>query len=595
MKKCQRPASHNFRETAVHSPFRFFGRLLDTLNIALCLYDGNDNALLWNSAFFKFFPEHAGHIHAGEHYSDNLRRFYKSRLDAGQLRDIERYVEEGVARHRAQSMPYMFQHRGLWLKVSSLPVPGVGRIRVWVQVPPPRPMELAATGKGCVAVEHETDRLDVALIEDIADGISVAGADHRIISVNEHFMLLYGLSDRKSVIGRSFAEVFAAIWTNAHAGTQEAEMQERLRSLEESIRFAGAPFEVPLPNSRWMRVVAHRTKDGSEYWIHTDISQLKLRQKELEVAEQRARESEKLYRLLADYSSDVIIGLDSAMCVRYVSPSITAMLGYRPDELADKPWAAVLHPAYPDSHESGGGESLSPATFRATGKDGKIVWLEKTISPVPEGETEDAIRYVFHLRNVTQRVEIERRLQLAYQEVERLASIDSLSGLANRRILDETLEREWRRMRREELPLSLLMIDIDHFKLLNDRFGHQTGDECIRLLGETMRSIVRRPGDLCARYGGEEFAVLLPNTEADQAYRIAEKIRVRAGTIGPRAGKDVQLSVSVGVATIVPSGDTPSGAMIVQQADSALYEAKRLGRNRVVCATTPTSDKVAAA
>ena len=579
----------------MHSPFRFFGRLLDTLNIALCLYDGNDNALLWNSAFFKFFPEHAGHIHAGEHYSENLRRFYRTRLDAGQMHDIERYVGEGVARHRAQSMPYMFQHRGLWLKVSSLPVPGVGRIRVWVQVPPPRAKEHAAASQGCVAVEHETDRLDVALIEDIADGISVAGADHRIISVNDHFMLLYGLSDRKSVIGRSFEEIFAAIWTSAHASMPKAEMQERLRSLKESIRFAGAPFELPLPDNRWMRVVAHRTKDGSEYWIHTDISQLKLRQKELEVAEQHARESEKLYRLLADYSSDVIIGLDSAMCVRYVSPSITAMLGYRPDELAGKPWTAVLHPAYPDSHESGGGETLSPATFRATHKDGKIVWLEKTISPVPEGDTEDAIRYVFHLRNVTQRVEIERRLQLAYQEVERLASIDSLSGLANRRILDETLEREWRRMRREELPLSLLMIDIDHFKLLNDRFGHQTGDECIRLLGETMRSIARRPGDLCARYGGEEFAVLLPNTEADQAYRIAEKIRVRAGAIGPRAGKDVQLSVSVGVATVAPGVDTSSGAIIVRQADSALYEAKRLGRNQVVCVTAPRSGEVAIA
>ena len=110
---------------------RALGDTLDGLDVALCAFDDSDRTLAWNSTFFKFFPEHAGHVYVGEPYEANLRRFYTQRLDAQELPNIERYITAGVERHRAQTRPYSFEHRGLRVHVSSLPIDGVGRVRVW--------------------------------------------------------------------------------------------------------------------------------------------------------------------------------------------------------------------------------------------------------------------------------------------------------------------------------------------------------------------------------------------------------------------------------------------------------------------------------
>lgn len=107
------------------------GETLDGLDVALCAFDDDDRSIAWNRTFFKFFPEHEGQVHVGEPYRDNLRRFYAQRLDAHELPNIERYIDAGLERHRAQTRPYSFQHRGLRVHVSSLPVPGLGRVRMW--------------------------------------------------------------------------------------------------------------------------------------------------------------------------------------------------------------------------------------------------------------------------------------------------------------------------------------------------------------------------------------------------------------------------------------------------------------------------------
>jgi diguanylate cyclase (GGDEF)-like protein len=152
--------------------------------------------------------------------------------------------------------------------------------------------------------------------------------------------------------------------------------------------------------------------------------------------------------------------------------------------------------------------------------------------------------------------------------------LDGLTGIANRRRFDEALDVEWRRGVRSHAPLSLLMIDIDGFKHFNDAHGHQAGDDCLCRVGAILVESLNRAGDLVARYGGEEFAVLLPETDAEHARRVAEILRERVAAAAP-------VTVSVGVSTIVPD---LSGApfVLVSDADAALYEAKRSGRNRVV-------------
>ncbi len=122
------------------------------------------------------------------------------------------------------------------------------------------------------------------------------------------------------------------------------------------------------------------------------------------------------------------------------------------------------------------------------------------------------------------RRELRRRYR-AERELAQLASVDSLTGLANRRTLDETLQQEWLRAQRSGQPLSVLMIDADHFKAFNDRHGHQRGDEALRTLAQLISKHVRRPADLAARYGGEEFSVVLPETTTAGAFTMAQNIR----------------------------------------------------------------------
>jgi len=162
-----------------------------------------------------------------------------------------------------------------------------------------------------------------------------------------------------------------------------------------------------------------------------------------------------------------------------------------------------------------------------------------------------------------------------------LARQDRLSQLANRLGFDEALASTWRRAMRERRPLSLVMIDVDHFKEFNDCYGHLEGDKVLTAIGSAIGGAIRRPDDIAARYGGEEFAVLLPNTDAEGAVRIAEAIRanVRAIAMPHERSSHRFVTVSVGAATIIPSKDMMPGTLI-RNADRALYAAKARGRNK---------------
>ncbi|WP_268799771.1 sensor domain-containing diguanylate cyclase [Pseudomonas huanghezhanensis] len=168
----------------------------------------------------------------------------------------------------------------------------------------------------------------------------------------------------------------------------------------------------------------------------------------------------------------------------------------------------------------------------------------------------------------------------AERELAELASTDGLTGLANRRRLDQVLKQEWSRGSRSGLPLSLLMIDVDHFKAFNDRHGHHGGDEALRQVAETIGGTVRRPGDLAARYGGEEFSVVLPETGLEGAKVIAQRIREAVEALPRFANDPDSITVSIGLASYTPTA-SESHALLFVAADKALYQAKKNGRNRV--------------
>jgi two-component system, chemotaxis family, response regulator WspR len=178
--------------------------------------------------------------------------------------------------------------------------------------------------------------------------------------------------------------------------------------------------------------------------------------------------------------------------------------------------------------------------------------------------------------------ELGRQLAEKNAILERLSSLDGLTGIANRRRFDEALDLEWRRARREGSKLSLILIDVDYFKRFNDHYGHLAGDDCLRQVAASLADVVHRPGDLVARYGGEEFVILLPSTDETGVEIVAEQLRARVETLClPHARSEVAecVTISLGCAT-VRATDDQGGAGLVAAADSALYEAKRAGRNR---------------
>ncbi len=185
--------------------------------------------------------------------------------------------------------------------------------------------------------------------------------------------------------------------------------------------------------------------------------------------------------------------------------------------------------------------------------------------------------------DISERKRAEQALQAANEELARLSQTDGLTGLANRRRFDEVLDAEWRRLRREGRPLSLLLGDVDHFKKYNDALGHQAGDRCLAAVAQAIRAAARRPADLAARYGGEEFVVVLPGTPAEGARQVGERVRAEVERLGlphPASAVAGHVTLSIGAATLIP-GEGPPGDL-TRLADEALYRAKALGRNRVV-------------
>lgn len=192
------------------------------------------------------------------------------------------------------------------------------------------------------------------------------------------------------------------------------------------------------------------------------------------------------------------------------------------------------------------------------------------------------ILVISYLQNTNQI--LQAKVKEKTSALNRLAHLDGLTELANRRCFDQNLEQEWRRMERQQRPLALMMCDVDYFKRYNDAYGHQAGDRCLQKIARAIHLNVRRTGDLATRYGGEEFAVIMPNTDHRQAYIVAEKVH--------RAMLELQIehhhsdianhvTLSIGIASTIPQGIFhPTN--LVRLADAALYEAKVNGRNQII-------------
>lgn len=303
--------------------------------------------------------------------------------------------------------------------------------------------------------------------------------------------------------------------------------------------------------------------------------------------ERLALESEQRYRMLAEHSRDIIILglLDGTR--KYVSPASREVLGWSPEEMLGNTFVDLAHPDdLAAIHEQmrllAEGEDTNGVTYRMRTKDGGYKWLESNLRPYPDPLTGEIIGFVNVARDIQKRKTDEETLQKAYHTLEALATVDGLTGIANRRRFGDVLNQEWRRAGRAGLPISLVLLDVDYFKSYNDLYGHVRGDSCLKQIAEAAQDVIGRPADVVARFGGEEFAIVLPNTESCGAADIAEQLRqaVEHRALKHEKNPPGVVTISAGYATLIPAHGSKA-TVLIEAADSALYKAKRNGRNRV--------------
>jgi diguanylate cyclase (GGDEF)-like protein/PAS domain S-box-containing protein len=325
---------------------------------------------------------------------------------------------------------------------------------------------------------------------------------------------------------------------------------------------------------------------GCAIGFYVDLSAQKAVELRLAHAEQSAREREILYPVLLELTQEMIVltGVDGRR--NFVSPAVLPLTGWTQEEFLAKRTEDTVHPAdlakvLAARTRCVAGSRRERIQYRTLRKNGTWLWIEATAACYRDPKTQTPLGYVATMRDSTEEQAEDARRTQREALLEQQARFDHLTRVANRHVFYTALSDEARRQTRRTQSLSLLLVDIDHFKLFNDRYGHLEGDRVLRQVADILKLTASRVADLVARFGGEEFVLLLPMTDAAGARTIAEKIltAVRTEAIPHLDSPSGALTVSVGVACWRGSSLIDRDELLLN-ADKALYSAKKQGRDR---------------
>ena len=296
-----------------------------------------------------------------------------------------------------------------------------------------------------------------------------------------------------------------------------------------------------------------------------------------------------VYKTLLESTKAIPWKIDwTTMQFAYIGPQIEPLLGWSQESwVTANDWAMRIHPDDRDyvvnfciSQSKAGVDH--EADYRALTKDNGYVWIRDVVHVVrrENGEVDSLIGFMF---DISERKKTEEKLLALQKELEALSYKDGLTGIANRRRFDSSLEMEWQSAHSSRAPLSLILIDVDFFKQYNDLYGHTEGDKCLIDVAQSLSLALVGQRDLVARYGGEEFVILLPETGAEGAAIVAQRCQRLIDKLAiehKQSPNGERVTVSIGVGTVVPrTGIKPTE--FVQSVDRQLYAAKQGGRNRV--------------
>jgi diguanylate cyclase (GGDEF)-like protein/PAS domain S-box-containing protein len=569
---------------------------LDAMDAGIVLYDAQDRLVLCNRNFRALYPALAPRLVPGLRFESLLREAIAQGLVPEAQGDVEAFIARRVKQHHEPGAPLLRRMAdGRWRRISEQRLADGSLLAFSIDV-----TELVEKERALEQARAEAllsrERLEDA-IEALPDGFALYDAEDRLVVSNQRYREIYGLTAPAIRPGTTFE---AILRYGLARGQYPAADGQELTWLEERLyrhRHADQPILQELPGNRWLRIEERPTRLGGVAGVRVDVTELVQREQQLQQVNARLAESRAQLHAVIGTAMSAILTLDETGAVLSANPATAAIFGWSEAELLGRD-IRTLVPELPPGQGPDPLAMLSarpgdprrsataPQDIRARHRDGHAVVVQLALSRL---EAAGEARFVALFTDLSEREAYAQALRDANAQLAHLSETDALTGIANRRRFDRSLQEEWQRSRRHGQPLSLLIIDVDHFKRYNDSLGHPRGDHCLREIAEVIKGSARRAGDLAARYGGEEFALLLPHTGADEARLIAQaciEALDAAELPHPDSPLSAHVTLSIGVASLTQAvaGGAAAADALVDAADAAVYAAKRAGRHRAVLA-----------
>jgi diguanylate cyclase (GGDEF)-like protein len=561
---------------------------VDAMPAGLDIYDEHDRLVLCNGFMANLRPHLPVQTSLGKTYEELLREGLKHGIpeEARGQEDLWLAHEMALRGHRPGPEVRHYPN-GAWMHMHESRTPSGMTVVVRLDI-----SDLIEQRQKVEAARQESQRIRQLLeraVEALPVSIEIFDEQDRLVLYNQQLSRMYPHLDYAEHLGSQFVDILRHSVKRglipSAVGREEAWIAERLS--EHGSRTS--TLVQRLADGRWINIYETRTPENYVVAVRLDITDLIEQRQALEAAQDSAQQARQLlqdaveslpegfalfdaddklvvcnaqYRRLYPISAPMIVpGSTFEQIARY-----GAERGQYLDAVGnEEQWLAQRLA----DHQAAQHSVLQRLT------DGR--WVQADERRTPQGGIA-GVR-----TDVTQLVRKEQELAAANAQLALLSTTDGVTGIGNRRRFDERLATEWLRCGRHLTPLSVILIDIDHFKLYNDHFGHLAGDECLRRVAQLLQSMIRRADEVAARYGGEEFVLLLPDVALADAVVVAQRCMDSlrdAALAHPHSPTAPVLTLSMGIASMVPSAGTGSDTLL-QAADAALYRAKNGGRNRL--------------
>jgi len=552
------------------------------------LWDRRDRLIICNQRLREQYPSLADQLVPGAKLDELLRHALHGGAIPAAIGNETSWLEERLARRGQQEQPVVEEYGGRWTHIHERRTPSGFTVGIRLDV-----TELIQTQQALAEAkaqaQHDRQLLERA-IDAMPAGIEIYDEHERLVMVNQRLANWQPHLHQSRAYGQTLESLLRAAQQadqlpQEALGREDEWLAQRLALRSQNGDRQDLTLLGRMPGGLWLKTSQTRTPEGFVLMVHQDVSDLIHK-------EQALKASQAQLQAIIGTAGVAILTIDGAGRILSCNLAVERLFGYSRAEMLGHNVSLLMQERERREHDEylrrfargQGGRLMGQAReLQARHRNGLTLTVQLSVSEVPE---QPERLFVGVISDLTDRKQFEQELQRVNEQLLRLSTTDALTELANRRLLMQRLEEEWRRGRRSNQPLSLLLIDVDYFKLYNDHYGHQAGDTCLLTVAHILRNAANRPGDLVARYGGEEFVILLAQTDEQGMQAVATRLRDLLATANiEHKGSPLRprVTASIGMCSCPPTPGTFCSQWLAL-ADRALYQAKAQGRDRAVSA-----------